>query len=89
MNAIVTVFARDDKGITAYVSTILAENEINILDISQTLMHGHFTMIMLVDLSECKMPFDQLSAYLREMGEKRNLNMSITRQDIFESMHRI
>ena len=89
MKAIVTVIGKDRAGIIAEVCTLLAENKINILDISQTLMHGHFTMIMLVDLSECKMPFDQLSAYLREMGEKRNLNMGITRQDIFESMHRI
>ena len=51
MKAIVSVFARDAKGITAYITAALAEQNINILDISQTLMQGYFTMIMLVDLA--------------------------------------
>lgn len=89
MKAIVSVFAKDAKGITAYVATLLAENEINILDISQTLMQGYFTMIMFVDLADCKLPFDQLSTLLKEMGEKCSLNINIQRQDIFEAMHRI
>lgn len=54
MKAIVSVFARDAKGITAYITAALAEQNINILDISQTLMQGYFTMIMLVDLAECE-----------------------------------
>ena len=56
MKAIVSVFARDAKGITAYITAALAEQNINILDISQTLMQGYFTMIMLVDLAECEIP---------------------------------
>ena len=89
MKAIVSVSARDAKGITAYVTSLLAEKEINILDISQTLMQEYFIMIMLVDLADCTLAFDALSAFLRTKGEERQLNIHIQRQDIFEAMHRI
>ena len=89
MKAIVSVFARDAKGITAYVTAILAGQGINILDISQTLMQEYFTMIMLVDLTDCPLPFEELSRLLREKGEERALSVHIQRQDIFDAMHRI
>ena len=89
MKAIVSVSAKDAKGITAYVTSLLAEKEINILDISQTLMQEYFIMIMLVDLADCTLAFDALSAFLRTRGEERQLNIHIQRQDIFEAMHRI
>ena len=89
MKAIVSVFARDAKGITAYVTAILAQQGINILDISQTLMQEYFTMIMLVDLTDCPLPFEELSRLLREKGEERALSVHIQRQDIFDAMHRI
>ena len=89
MKAIVSVFAHDAKGITAYVTGLLAAQEVNILDISQTLMQEYFAMIMLVDLAECPLPFDELARWLREKGEERSLAVHIQRQDIFEAMHRI
>ena len=89
MKAIVSVFAKDSKGITAYVTSLLAQKEINILDISQTLMQEYFAMIMLVDLTDCTMPFDELICFLKEKGEERALDIHIQRQDIFEAMHRI
>ena len=89
MKAIVSVFAKDSKGITAYVTALLAEKEINILDISQTLMQEYFAMIMLVDLADCPMPFDELARHLQEKGLERGLDIHIQRQDIFEAMHRI
>ena len=89
MKAIVSVFAKDAKGITAYVTALLAQREINILDISQTLMQEYFAMIMLVDLSDCPLPFDQLAQELKERGWERALDIHIQRQDIFEAMHRI
>lgn len=89
MKAIVSVFAKDSKGITAYVASLLAEKEINILDISQTLMQEFFAMIMLVDLADCVTPFDELSHFLQEKGAQRMLDIHIQRQDIFEAMHRI
>ena len=89
MKAIVSVFAKDSKGITAYVTALLAQKEINILDISQTLMQEYFAMIMLVDPADCTTPFDQLSRFLQEKGAERCLDIHVQRQDIFEAMHRI
>ena len=89
MKAIVSVFAKDAKGIIAYITAFLAEKDINILDISQTLMQEYFTMIMLVDLSDCPLPFDELAVQLKEKGEARALAVNIQRQDIFDAMHRI
>ena len=89
MKAIVSVFAKDARGITAYVTALLAERDINILDISQTLMQEYFAMIMLVDLEACPMPFHELSKWLREKGEERTLDIHIQRTEIFEAMHRI
>ena len=89
MKAIVSVFARDAKGITAYVTALLAEREINILDISQTLMQEYFAMIMLVDLADCPLPFDELAQELKERGLERSLDIHIQRQDIFDAMHKI
>ena len=89
MKAIVSVFARDSKGIIAYVTRLLAEKEINVLDISQTLMQEFFAMIMLVDLTDCSLPFVELSRYLSDMGRERGLDIHIQRQDIFDAMHRV
>ena len=89
MKAIVSVFAKDAKGITAYVTALLAEQDINILDISQTLMQEYFAMIMLVDLTDCNMPFHELNEYLQKNGAEKGLDIHIQRQDIFEAMHRI
>ncbi len=89
MKAIVSVFAQDSKGITAYVTSLLAQNEINILDISQTLMQEYFAMIMLVDLADCPLPFHELSDFLKSKGIERGLDIHIQRQDIFEAMHRV
>ena len=89
MKAIVSVFAKDARGITAYVTALLADRDINILDISQTLMQEYFAMIMLVDLTDCPLPFHELSALLTEKGAERSLDIHIQRQDIFEAMHRI
>ena len=89
MKAIVSVFAKDARGITAYVTALLAERDINILDISQTLMQEYFAMIMLVDLEACPLPFHELAEWLRAKGEERALDIHIQRSDIFEAMHRV
>ena len=87
MKAILSVFAKDAKGIIAYITTYLAEQNINILDISQTLMQEYFTMIMLVDAKDCKVPFAQLSQLLKDAGLKKGLVIRIQREDIFNAMH--
>ena len=87
--SIITVVGKDCVGIIARICTYLADNGVNILDISQTLMQEYFAMIMLVDLADCTLPFDQLSQLLKDKGMERGLDIHVQRQDIFEAMHRI
>ena len=89
MNAIVTVVGRDQVGITAAVCTLLAENNINILDISQTIMGGFFTMVMAVDLEKARVPLGELRPLTDELGEKLGISIRIQREEIFDAMHRI
>ena len=89
MKAIVTVVGKDQVGIIAGVCNTLADNRINVLDISQTIMEGYFTMMMVVDLAECKAPFDVLRTSLKEYGESRGLSIRIQREDIFDAMHKL
>ena len=89
MKAIVTVVGKDQVGIIAGVCNTLADNRINVLDISQTIMEGYFTMMMVVDLAECRAPFDTLRASLKEYGESRGLSIRIQREDIFAAMHKL
>ena len=89
MRAIVTVVGQDRVGIIADVCSLLANNKVNVLDISQTVLHEYFTMIMLVDTAAAEMPFAQLVQYLREEGEKIGLSIHVQREDIFNAMHRI
>ena len=89
MRAIVTVIGEDQVGIIAFVCSLLAENGVNILDISQTILQEYLTMVMLVDASGCDMPFGELSKTLKAQGEQRQLSIRIQREDIFQAMHRI
>ena len=89
MKAIVTVVGKDQVGIIAGVCNTLADCRINVLDISQTIMEGYFTMMMVVDLTLCREPFDKLRAALREYGEGRGLSIRIQREDIFDAMHKL
>ena len=89
MRAIVTVISKDRVGIIANVCTLLAENDVNILDISQTVLQEYFTMIMLVDTSGCTLTFSELSKTLDKRAEEQALSIRIQREDIFEAMHRI
>ena len=67
----------------------LAEYNVNILDISQTVMQGYFTMMMVVNVDSCNVPLDQLSVAMEEAGKEKNLSIRVQREDIFEAMHRI
>lgn len=89
MNAVVTVTGKDRKGIIARTSGYLADNNINILDITQTILQDIFTMVMLVDIKDCKIDFKTLSANLSEIGDELGLEIRIQHEDIFNSMHRI
>ena len=89
MKAIVTVIGRDQVGITAAVCSLLAQHQINILDISQTVLQEYFTMVMLVDLTASTSSIGALSAVLEEAGKAQGLSIRIQREDIFDAMHRI
>jgi len=89
MRAIITVMGNDRTGIIAKVSNALADIEVNILDISQTTMQGIFTMIMLVDISNCTVEFGEFASILEQAGREINVVISAWHEDIFNSMHKI
>ena len=89
MKAIVTVVGKDAVGIIAGVCVELAKYNINVLDISQTVMQGYFTMMMVVDVSGSKLPVAELARILEEKGKEMNLSIRLQREDIFEAMHRV
>ena len=89
MKAIVTVIGKDRVGIIASVCALLAEHNVNVLDISQTVMQEYFTMIMMVDVSAASAPIGELAALLEEAGKGKPLSIRIQREDIFNAMHRI
>jgi ACT domain-containing protein len=86
---IITVVGKDSVGIIAKVCTYLASNQVNILDISQTIVQGFFNMMMIVDVNEAPKSFDELSDELDKIGEEIGVSIRIQREDIFNSMHRI
>ena len=86
---IITVVGKDTVGIIAGICTYLAENGINVLDISQTIVQDYFNMMMIVDVAACQKPFAECQADLRELGEKIGVDVKCQREEIFEKMHRI
>ena len=89
MKAIITVIGKDKSGIIAKVSTKLADNSINIEDISQTIMQGFFTMVMLVDISASKVEFTSLVNDMKALGAEIGVDIYVQHEDIFDSMHKI
>lgn len=89
MKAIVTVVGKDRVGIIAGVCTALANYNVNVLDISQTVMQGYFTMMMATDVSASTVPMAELASELDKLGRDMGLSIRIQREDIFEAMHRI
>nr|WP_028991003.1 ACT domain-containing protein [Thermacetogenium phaeum] len=86
---IVTVIGHDRVGIIAQIAGILAEANVNILDISQTVLQGFFAMIMIVDLSSSRVGFTELRQKLEETGEKMSLKIGLQHEDAFKYMHRL
>ena len=87
--ALISVTGLDATGIIAKVATKLADLNINILDLSQTIMGGIFTMTLLVDVRAANRPFEEINAELTEFGARENLSIRIQREEIFTAMHRI
>ena len=86
--AIVSVIGKDQVGIIAKVTNVLADNKINILDISQTILQDFFTMMMIVDVADYK-DLESLQKQLVEIGKTMNLNINIQLEEIFQAMHRV
>ena len=89
MKAIVTVVGKDKKGIIAKVSNALFESEVNIADISQTIMQDMFTMIMMVEFDETNASVTDIEKKLESVEKELDLKIHVQREEIFSSMHRI
>ena len=87
--AIITVVGKDTVGILAKTCTYLASAKINILDISQTVVQDYFNMMMIVDVSKCRKPFEDVAAELGEVGLGMGLKIRCQKSEIFERMHRV
>ena len=85
--AIITVVGKDAVGIIAKVCVYLAENNVNILDISQTIVNGYFNMMMVTDVTNVE--YDKISTGLKTVGEEAGVIIRCQREDIFDKMHRI
>lgn len=89
MRAIVSVIGKDQVGIIANVCSLLSAHQVNVLDISQTVLQEYFTMIMVVDAAACPLDFADLVTKLEEEGHRLGLTIHAQREDIFNAMHRI
>ena len=86
---VITVVGKDTVGIIAKVCTYLAENQINILDISQTIVQGYFNMMMIVDVADSQKDFGTMVDEVEQLGEEMGCIVRAQREDIFDKMHRI
>lgn len=89
MRAVITVVGKDAVGILSKVSAVCAENNVNIIEVSQSILQDMFCMIMMTDVSQCKVPFDQLAKQMNQIGQDAGLAIHVMHEDIFNSMHRI
>ena len=89
MKAIVTVVGKDRVGIIGNVCMSLANFNVNVLDISQTVMQGYFTMMMVVDVSAATLPMALLCQAMEDKGTEMGLSIRLQREDIFDAMHRV
>ena len=86
---IITVVGKDQVGIIAKVCTYLADNKLNILDISQTIIQGYFNMMMVVDISEIEKDFKVICDEMEQVGEEIGVKIQCQKEEIFEKMHRL
>ncbi len=86
---VITVVGKDTVGIIAKVCTLLAANNINVLDLSQSILQDFFNMIVIADMAACTTPFAQVQEELTALGEELGLSIKCQREEIFEMMHRI
>ena len=86
---IITVVGKDAVGILAKTCTYLARNNVNILDISQTVTGGYFNMMMIADAAKCRKTFDKIGTELAKLGNELGMRIRCQKSEIFEKMHRV
>ena len=86
---IITVVGKDTVGIIAKICTYLAENQVNILDISQTIVQEYFNMMMIVDMQKAEKEFGKMAGELEELGREIGGMVKVHHEDIFNKMHRV
>ena len=89
MKAVITVIGKDTVGILSKVSTACAEAGVNIIEVTQSVLRELFAMIMLAEIDDMSIPFDELSRRLEQLGADNDLKILVMHEDIFNSMHRI
>lgn len=89
MKAVITVLGKDTVGILAKVSATCADEGVNIIEVTQSVMQDLFAMIMLADIDNCKVPLDELTKKLEIVGEEMGMKVHVMHEDIFNSMHKI
>ena len=89
MRAVITVVGKDAVGILAKVSTKCSEYQVNVLEVTQSIVQDMFAMIMMVDIEKCAIPFTQLVDEMTELGQQNNLVIHCMHEDIFNAMHTI
>ena len=89
MKAVVAVIGKDTVGILAKISSICAGCNVNVMDVTQTIMQDMFAMTMLIDISRCNTDYGKLAESLKKAGEEMNLQVHVMHEDIFNSMHRV
>ena len=89
MKVVITIIGKDRVGIVAMASNVLAENQVNILDINQNIVDGFFNMVMIAETGESKVSIKELQAIFASKGKELNLEIKVQHEDIFQSMHRI
>ena len=89
MKAVITVLGKDNVGILSKVSTVCAESGANIIEVTQSVLQDMFAMIMLAEIDNTNVPFDELTKKMDWLGEENNLKIHVMHEDIFNSMHKI
>ncbi len=89
MRAVITVIGKDMVGILSSVSSICAKNNVNIIEVTQSILQDMFCMIMMADVSQCSVSFSDFSDTLSEYGKENGLSIHVMNEEIFNSMHRI
>lgn len=89
MKAVITVIGKDTVGILAGIAGECAKNGANVIEVTQSVMQDMFAMIMMVDITECTVPFKELSEGLKGIGEKFGVKVHVTHEELFNTMYRV